>query len=262
MMGLVLENFSLSLAGRRLLALDRTIAPGKILSVMGASGSGKSTLFDAIAGFLDPAFTASGRILLNDRDITHARPEERRVGLLFQDALMLPHLSVGENLLFGLVPSVRGRAARRAAAEAMLAEVGLAGLFARDPATLSGGQAARVALARTLLAEPQALLLDEAFSRLDTALRQSVRGLVFDLVRERAIPAILVTHDRADAEAAGGAIVDLDAQDTGAEGAVTGSLREGAPGDTTPGSQARVTGAPAAEAPPGKPPAASRGSAR
>ena len=213
-MALVLENLTLSLGGRRLLALDRSIAPGEILSVMGASGSGKSTLFDMIAGFLDPAFTATGRVLLNGRDLTEVRPEERRVGLLFQDALLFPHLSVGQNLLFGLGPSVTGRTRRRDTAEAMLDKVGLDGLFSRDPATLSGGQAARVALARTLLAEPEALLLDEAFSRLDTALRQSVRRLVFDLVRERSIPVILVTHDRADAEAAGGEIVDLDAQTT------------------------------------------------
>ncbi|BDA86952.1 ABC transporter ATP-binding protein [Aureimonas sp. SA4125] len=250
-MGLVLENLCLSLGDRRLVALDRVIAPGEILSVMGASGSGKSTLFDAIAGFLDPAFTATGRVLLGGRDITHARPEERRVGLLFQDALMLPHLSVGQNLLFGLVPTVTGRARRRAAAEAMLDNVGLAGLFSRDPATLSGGQAARVALARTLLAEPQALLLDEAFSRLDTELRQSVRRLVFDLVRERAIPAILVTHDRADAEAAGGAIIDLDAQ--GAEAQCTGAQSTGPLGTEPLGAGTRSTEA-QARTPLGRPP--------
>ena len=92
-----------------------------------------------------------------------------------------------------------------------LERVGLPGHLDRDPATLSGGQAARVALARTLLADPEALLLDEPFSRLDTDLRQTVRQLVFDLVAERQIPALLVTHDRADAEAAGGPIVDLGA---------------------------------------------------
>ncbi|WP_442880016.1 ATP-binding cassette domain-containing protein [Aurantimonas sp. A2-1-M11] len=94
----------------------------------------------------------------------------------------------------------------------MLERVGLPGHLDRDPATLSGGQAARVALARTLLADPEALLLDEPFSRLDTDLRQTVRQLVFDLVAERQIPALLVTHDRADAEAAGGPIVDLGAR--------------------------------------------------
>ncbi|MEP0508140.1 ATP-binding cassette domain-containing protein [Aurantimonas sp.] len=209
--GLRLDAVEISLGTRRLLTLDRLVPPGQTLSVMGPSGSGKSTLFALIAGFLDPAFTATGRALLNGRDLTGLPPERRRVGLLFQDALLYPHMSVGGNLLFGLSAQVTGRSRRRAAAEAMLERVGLPGHLDRDPATLSGGQAARVALARTLLADPEALLLDEPFSRLDTDLRQTVRQLVFDLVAERQIPALLVTHDRADAEAAGGPIVDLGA---------------------------------------------------
>lgn len=209
--GLRLDAVEISLGTRRLLTLDRLVPPGQTLSVMGPSGSGKSTLFALIAGFLDPAFTATGRALLNGRDLTGLPPERRRVGLLFQDALLYPHMSVGGNLLFGLSARVKGRSRRRAAAEAMLERVGLPGHLDRDPATLSGGQAARVALARTLLADPAALLLDEPFSRLDTDLRQTVRQLVFDLVAERQIPALLVTHDRADAEAAGGPIVDLGA---------------------------------------------------
>lgn len=209
--GLRLDAVEISLGTRRLLTLDRLVPPGQTLSVMGPSGSGKSTLFALIAGFLDPAFTATGRALLNGRDLTGLPPERRRVGLLFQDALLYPHMSVGGNLLFGLSAQVKGRSRRRAAAEAMLERVGLPGHLDRDPATLSGGQAARVALARTLLANPEALLLDEPFSRLDTDLRQTVRQLVFDLVAERQIPALLVTHDRADAEAAGGPIVDLGA---------------------------------------------------
>ncbi|WP_370192395.1 ATP-binding cassette domain-containing protein [Aurantimonas coralicida] len=209
--GLRLDAVEISLGTRRLLTLDRLVPPGQTLSVMGPSVSGKSTLFALIAGFLDPAFTATGRALLNGRDLTGLPPERRRVGLLFQDALLYPHMSVGGNLLFGLSAQVTGRSRRRAAAEAMLERVGLPGHLDRDPATLSGGQAARVALARTLLADPEALLLDEPFSRLDTDLRQTVRQLVFDLVAERQIPALLVTHDRADAEAAGGPIVDLGA---------------------------------------------------
>lgn len=209
--GLLLDGVEIRLGARRLLALDTRIAPGETLSVMGPSGSGKSTLFALIAGFLDPAFQASGRVVLDGRDLTGLPPERRRIGLLFQDALLLPHMSVGENLLFALPPAIKGRHARREAAEAMLDEVGLGDHFARDPATLSGGQAARVALARTLLAEPKALLLDEPFSGLDAELRQTIRRLVFGLVAERDIPALLVTHDREDAEAAGGPIVALPA---------------------------------------------------
>ena len=197
--GLQLQAVAISLGARRLLSLDRAIAPGETLSVMGPSGSGKSTLFALIAGFLDPAFTASGQVVLDGQDLTGLAPERRHIGLLFQDALLFPHMSVGDNLLFAVPQGLKGRAVRRGAAEAMLDEVGLAGHFGRDPATLSGGQAARVALARTLLARPRALLLDEPFSRLDADLRQTVRALVFGLVAERQIPALLVTHDREDA---------------------------------------------------------------
>lgn len=206
---LVLDALTIALKDRHLLTLDVSIAPGEIFSVMGPSGAGKSSLLAFVGGFLDPAFTGSGRVLLGGRDVTALPPEARGIGLLFQDALLFPHFSVGENLVFGLSPVVKGRARRRAEAEAMLARIGLAGAFDRDPATLSGGEAARVALGRTLLAAPKALLLDEAFSRLDTALRESVRGIVFTMIRETGIPAILVTHDRADAEAAGGAVFDL-----------------------------------------------------
>ncbi|MEX6506372.1 ATP-binding cassette domain-containing protein [Jiella sp. M17.18] len=207
--GLSLEGLEISLGARRLLQLDRDVAPGETLSVMGPSGSGKSTLFAFIGGFLGPGFSASGRIRLNGRDVTGLAPEHRRIGLLFQDALLFPHMSVGGNLLFALPPHIRGRRARRAACEAMLADVDLAGTFDRDPATLSGGQAARVALARTLIAEPEALLLDEPFSRLDAGLKDMVRALVFTRIAERRIPAVLVTHDPADAEAAGGAVVRI-----------------------------------------------------
>jgi len=204
--GLRLEDVGIALQGRQLLRLDRLVAPGEVLTVMGPSGSGKSALFAFIAGFLDPAFEAGGSVRLNGRELTGLRPERRRVGLLFQDALLYPHMSVGQNLLFALSPEVRGRANRREAADAMLDEVGLPGFHDRNPATLSGGQQARVALARTLLARPEALLLDEPFSRLDTELRDTIRRLVFGLVGSRGIPALLVTHDAADAEAAGGAV--------------------------------------------------------
>ncbi|WP_302139320.1 ATP-binding cassette domain-containing protein [Halomonas alkalicola] len=203
---LVLDSVRIALHGTTLLALDARIAPGEVLSVMGPSGSGKSTLLAFVAGFLGPAFAASGRVLLNGSEITGLPAERRGIGLLFQDPLLFPHLSVAGNLRFGLPRAARDRAAR---VEAALDAVGLAGFGERDPATLSGGQQSRVALMRLLLSEPRAVLLDEPFSTLDTALRQEIRELVFGRLREAGLPSLLVTHDHADAEAAGGRILTL-----------------------------------------------------
>ena len=189
--------------------LSLTVPAGEVATVMGPSGIGKSTLLHAIGGHLALEFETSGRVLLDGQDVSRLPPEARRIGILFQEALLFPHLSVGDNLAFGLAAHVRGRAARRAAVEAALAQAGLSGFHDRDPATLSGGQKARAALFRTLLAEPRALLLDEPFSRLDAGLRDEIRRFVLARVAERAIPALLVTHDAADAAAAGGQVVDL-----------------------------------------------------
>lgn len=209
--GLRLDTLEIRLGGRVMVALDAHVAPGEVLTVMGPSGSGKSTLLAAITGALDPAFALSGRILLDGEDVTALPTERRRIGILFQDELLFPHLSVGGNLAFGLPPSLRGRAARRARIDGALQEIGLGGFARRDPATLSGGQKARVALMRTLLAEPRALLLDEPFSRLDAARRGQIRELVFARAKAQRLPVLLVTHDREDAAAAGGAVIELDA---------------------------------------------------
>jgi putative thiamine transport system ATP-binding protein len=184
------------------------VAAGAVGTLMGPSGIGKSTLLDAIGGHLAHGFVVSGAVRLDGRDVLAQPAEARRIGVLFQDALLFPHLSVGDNLAFGLARSVRG-AARVQAVEEALEQAGLAGFSGRDPATLSGGQRARAALMRALLAEPQALLLDEPFSRLDAELRSEIRGFVFEHLRSRAIPGLMVTHDASDAEAAGGVVVQL-----------------------------------------------------
>ena len=132
--------------------------------------------------------------------------EQRGLGLLFQDPLLFPHLSVAGNLRFALPRHARHKKSQIREA---LAQVGMAGFETRDPATLSGGQQARVALMRLLLSTPSAVLLDEPFSKLDTALRQEMRALVFSQLRDAGLPALLVTHDHADAEAAGGPIIEL-----------------------------------------------------
>jgi putative thiamine transport system ATP-binding protein len=189
--------------------MDSTIRPGEVVTVMGPSGSGKSTLLAFIAGFLDAAFTAGGTVLIGGQAITGLPPDRRRIGILFQDDLLFPHLSVGQNLAFGLDRNGGSRAERREAVERALTGAGLEGFAARDPATLSGGQKARVALLRTLLAGPRALLLDEPFGKLDRALRQDFRRFVFDHARQRGLPVLLVTHDEEDARAAGGPVITL-----------------------------------------------------
>lgn len=193
------QNVSVSLNGRRLVHLEAAVRPGGALVLMGPSGSGKSSLLAYVGGFLDPAFEAAGTVTVDGTDITAMSPPDRHVGVLFQDPLLFPHMSVGGNLLFA-VP--RRERQRRAVAEAALADAGLDGFFDRDPATLSGGQAARVALMRVLVSRPRALLLDEPFSKLDADRRERVRRFTFATARERDLPVLLVTHDEEDAAAA------------------------------------------------------------
>lgn len=203
---LTLQEIRIALAGKTLVEVDARIAPGEVLTVMGPSGAGKSTLLALVAGFLAPAFHASGRVLLNGLDLTGLPAERRGIGLLFQDPLLFPHLSVAGNLRFGLPHATRDRTAR---IEQALAQIGLTGFGDRDPSTLSGGQQSRVALMRLLLSAPRAVLLDEPFSKLDTHLRREMRRLVLDQLREAGLPSLLVTHDRDDAEAAGGRVIEL-----------------------------------------------------
>jgi putative thiamine transport system ATP-binding protein len=200
----VLEALRVTQGDRLLVDLSARVAPGEVLTIMGPSGTGKSTLLGAITGTLAPEFRTSGRVRLNGREVTTLPTRDRRIGILFQDALLFPHLTVAGNLGFALPARIPDRAAR---IEMALAEAGLAGFGRRDPSTLSGGERARVALMRTLLAEPQALLLDEPFSRLDAALREQIRGFVLDTARQHGLPVILVTHDAEDARAAGGGVL-------------------------------------------------------
>lgn len=189
--------------------LDLSVAPGEVATVMGPSGIGKSSLLDALGGHLPRRFEMTGRLILDGRDVTSLPAEARRIGILFQDAVLFPHLSVGDNLAFGLSAAVRGRAARKARVGAALDQAGLADMADRDPATLSGGQRARAALMRTLLSDPLALLLDEPFSKLDADLREDVRRFTFAHIRERGIPALMVTHDPEDARAAAGPVLRI-----------------------------------------------------
>ena len=153
--GLALRQVGVALGGRVLVdRFDLDVARGECVTLMGPSGCGKSTLLAYVAGSLDPSFRGQGRVLLDGEAVTHLPPEARRIGIQFQDDLLFPHLSVGGNLAFAPPGRVRTREERRALIEDALREADLAGFADRDPATLSGGQRARVALMRTLLAQP------------------------------------------------------------------------------------------------------------
>ncbi|MDU7778632.1 MAG: ATP-binding cassette domain-containing protein [Aeromonas caviae] len=193
---------TLFLDGAPLLTLPPLrVVPGEVLTLMGPSGCGKSSLLAALAGVLPPGgpIRLTGDILLGAHRLTPLPPQERGVGILFQDDLLFAHLTVAENLMFGMPAHLKGMAARQTRAREALAEVGLEAQVDKLPGALSGGQKARVSLLRALLAEPRALLLDEPFSRLDKPLRAAFRELVFAQIKALAIPAILVTHDEEDA---------------------------------------------------------------
>lgn len=196
------STLTLFLDGAPLLTLPPLrVAPGEVLTLMGPSGCGKSSLLAALAGVLPPGgpIRLTGDILLGAHRLTPLPPQERGIGILFQDDLLFAHLTVAENLMFGMPAHLKGMAARQTRAREALAEVGLEAQADKLPGALSGGQKARVSLLRALLAEPRALLLDEPFSRLDKPLRAAFRELVFAQIKALAIPAILVTHDEDDA---------------------------------------------------------------
>ena len=209
-MPLQLDHVHIAVHGHTLVRdLSATIAPGQVLAVMGPSGAGKSSLLAWIAGTLEAPFEARGTLRLGGRDITGLPVQQRRIGLLFQDDLLFPHLSVRDNLLFALPAGARRE--RVAAAEHALAEAGLAGFAERLPASLSGGQRSRVSLLRALLAAPAALLLDEPFGKLDAALREQMRQFTFASLAARGVPALLVTHDVADVPAGAQTLLLADA---------------------------------------------------
>jgi molybdate transport system ATP-binding protein len=184
------------------LQLDLAVADGEVLAVLGPNGAGKSTLLRVLAGLLPPD---GGRVSVDgtvwDDDAQHVPAHRRALGVVFQDALLFPHLSVGENVGFGLRTRGVRKAARHAAAASWLERVGLEGLAGSRPAQLSGGQAQRAALARALVGDPALLLLDEPLSALDARTRLVVRA---ELRRHLAAfegSTVLVTHDPVDAMA-------------------------------------------------------------
>ena len=178
--------------------IDLVLEAGHIGCLLGPSGCGKTSVLRAIAGF---ERVQSGRIELNGVVVSsadrHCAPERRRVGMVFQDFALFPHLSVSDNVAFGL--SQGSRADRRARAADMLSVVGLTEHADKFPHQLSGGQQQRVALARALAPDPELLLLDEPFSSLDVELRTRLATELRDILKARGITAILVTHDQQEA---------------------------------------------------------------
>jgi putative thiamine transport system ATP-binding protein len=208
-----IKNLTISNAEKSLFSgMSLAVDEGEVVTLTGVSGSGKSTLLNWMIGDLDPSFSASGELWLNSLRCDTLPIEARHIGLLFQDDLLFPHLSVGQNLAFALPAKFRDAKARRQRVEQTLTDIGLVGFHDRDPATLSGGQRARVSLMRTLLAEPRALLLDEPFSKLDAVLRTQFRVFVFEQIERQKIPTLLVTHDPADVPQGGRAIEISDYQ--------------------------------------------------
>nr|WP_317199389.1 ATP-binding cassette domain-containing protein [uncultured Psychrobacter sp.] len=194
-----------------LVSLNEQVQGGEILTIMGPSGSGKSSLLNWITGTLPSGFSAIGDIWLGGENVSHLPTHLRRIGVLYQDALLFSHLSVAGNIAFAMPRDDKdnSKKQRLAKIEHALEQVGLAGMTNRHPDNLSGGQQARVALLRTLMSKPKAILLDEPFSKLDTQLRADTQQLVFDQIRTHKLPAIMVTHDHSDARAAAGKVITL-----------------------------------------------------
>ncbi|RVW02358.1 sulfate/molybdate ABC transporter ATP-binding protein [Rhodococcus spongiicola] len=184
------------------LDVELAVASGEVLAVLGPNGAGKSTLLDVVAGLLRPD---DGRVVLGERVLTDTatdvavQPHQRSVGLLAQEPLLFPHLTVRENVAFAPRSAGRGRHESHAAATRWLDEVDMAGSADRRPRKLSGGQAQRVAVARALAAEPGLLLLDEPMAALDVGAAPAVRTLLRRVLRTGERTAILVTHDVLDA---------------------------------------------------------------
>ncbi|MCC7442615.1 MAG: ATP-binding cassette domain-containing protein [Bdellovibrionales bacterium] len=181
--------------GRLELEADFSVSPGERLALVGPSGCGKTTVLRWIAGLRRPE---EGRIFLGEEELTKLRPEERGVGVVFQDQALLPHLNVLENTVLGLALRGMPRFERNARGVEYLARAGLAGREADSVERLSGGERQRVALARALVWKPRVLLLDEPFTGLDAGLKADQAHWILELHRLTPVPLIVVTHDPAE----------------------------------------------------------------
>ena len=185
--------------GRRVLdGISMSVRPGERLAVHGPSGCGKTTLLYAIAGLLD---VHHGVIHIGDRDVTHIPAHQRDIGLVFQDNQLFPHFDVADNVSYSLRVRGIGKRERRKVAEDWLSRFGLTGLARRRVAELSGGEAKRVALARTMAAAPRVVLLDEPLTGLDDSLHERLLGDIRDIFDSLGTTVVHVTHDRVEGAA-------------------------------------------------------------
>ena len=192
------------------------IEPRTLVTLLGPSGCGKTTILRMIAGLELPS---SGRVVIGDEDVTERGAAERDVSMVFQSYALFPHLSVLENVRYGLVVSDVPKATADERARAALESVGLTGLDARLPSELSGGQQQRVAVARALVLEPAVLLFDEPLSNLDARLRRQMREEIRDLQQRLGLTVVYVTHDQAEAMAVSDRIIVMDRATIAQEGA-------------------------------------------
>lgn len=176
--------------------LDLKIEQGEFFSLPGPSGCGKSTTLRMLAGFVKPS---TGHIHVNGRDVTALPPEARDIGIVFQNYAIFPHMTVFDNIAFGLVERKLARAEIKQKVDAALAEVGMTGFEDRYERELSGGQKQRVALARVLVIEPEILLLDEPLSALDKKMREEMKFWIKNIQKSVGITTIYVTHDQSEA---------------------------------------------------------------
>ena len=194
----IAQDVQLSFSNKPLFApFNLTIEKGEICLLQSESGSGKTSLLRWIAGISDKQMHAEGKIFLNGVDITELPAEQRRVGILFSEALLFPHLNVAENIGIGVASFISGKG-RKELIKNTLIKAGLPGIEKKDPLTLSTGQQARVALLRTVLSKPALLLLDEPFSNLDENVRKTLVSYVQAEIKRLDIPALMVSHDPRD----------------------------------------------------------------